>query len=179
LVLTDNNTHTAPPRSAPAHWASAAAAPAGPSRATWSTTFSPSTRSDTWSFGGVASGTGAFMPIGHPCSPPTTAMAAPRLPAPGRWARPRSTPGHFRAGRDRHPRHYDNCGQAETDRGGVLSDAHRKFFDLARLNKARIAIRRSSAWMLCSPLEREINGKTPQRAGASATNAVGHSACQA
>jgi hypothetical protein len=44
----------------------------------------------------------------------------------------------------------------------AASACRRKFFHPARLNKAPIAIQRSSAWMLCSPLDRDINGKTPQ-----------------
>ena len=61
----------------------------------------------------------------------------------------------------------------------AASACRRKFFHPARLNKAPIAIQRSSAWMLCSPLERDINGRTRRSACVYATNAVGHSDCQA
>lgn len=57
-------------------------------RGQWSTARSPSTGSDTLSFGGLISGTGAFMrsALVPPCSPPTTAIAAPPRSAPaGRW----------------------------------------------------------------------------------------------
>jgi hypothetical protein len=37
----------------------------------------------------------------------------------------------------------------------------------------------ASAWMLCSPFERDINGRTRRSARVYTTNAVGHSDCQA